>query len=141
MGRDWLPPTLQNLLTQTGILLSAFLRRFEPPPVGSRPTPCPRERIKKRPKWGIFYSWRCGKILRRTPYNKIQGLSGNFAHFGAPVFTRRAQFPGLSQNFPQKQQGIFILGTGISPQHIREQFQPAPARVSTPFIANYLKTI
>jgi len=32
-------PTLQNLLTQTGILPSAFLLRFKPTLVGSRPAP------------------------------------------------------------------------------------------------------
>ncbi len=36
---------------------------------------------KKHPMRGVFYSWRSGKILRRTPYNKIQGLLGNFCHF------------------------------------------------------------
>lgn len=39
------------------------------------------ESNKKHPVRGVFYYWRRGKILRRTPYNKIHGLSGIVCNF------------------------------------------------------------
>ena len=72
-------------------------------------TLAPRVRIhiikhnkKSRPYGRNYLLWRCGNNLRRTPYNKIQGLTGNFDGFGDHIFTHRAQFPRLLQKFTQK---------------------------------------
>lgn len=42
--------------------------------------------------------WRCSNILRQTPYNKIQGLTGIFRVFSSPGYGVRTAFPPLLQN-------------------------------------------
>lgn len=110
MGRDWLPPTLQNLLTQTGILQSAFLRRFEPPPVGSRPTPCPRERIKNTPCGVSFISGGVRQFYGQL-HTTTGNLQGNFAIFAIKTnFAPHAHgtFPDFHKIFPKQITGNLI---------------------------------
>ena len=53
---DWLTPTLQNLLTQTGIHPSAFLLRFRTLWSGSNPWTCTEQKTPTDLTVGIFYS-------------------------------------------------------------------------------------
>lgn len=83
------------------------------PPVCAKAT-------KKHPVQGVFHLWRRGKILRRTPYNKIQGLSGNFCCFRphAPDYSIIGCITlpksAISRKIQQyKQQGIIFAKQGF----------------------------
>lgn len=104
-----LSPTLQNLLRQTGILPSAFLRRFELSPVGTRPTPPPQEIIKNVPSGTFFTTGGVARLYgehHTTKYRDYQGIFVISAHARHQQFNHWLYRIAKFRNFAQKYSNI-----------------------------------
>ena len=90
----------------------------------------------KTPRWGVFILWRCGKILRQTPYNKIQGLTRIF-EISAPRFSPTApDFRDFYKNTHKNNRELKFIEQGFHPPISGTNPAPPPPKYMSPFIAN-----